>query len=245
MTPERPEAVLLDLDDTLFDHRRSARGAVEAIRQVEPALAATPLDDVLHANREVLEEIHLRVLAGEIDVDEAREERMFRLLERFRGGATREDAVRLASHYREAYQAVREVVPGSHALLEELRRRNYRLAVVTNNMTAEQEEKMRTLRLSSLVDELVVSEAVGVSKPEPGIFRIALEWLGVRPECAVMVGDSWVSDIAGAARAQVAAVWYNPLHAAIPDPSLPLAAEIHALEPTTQVADTIQRALGR
>ena len=243
MSPKPPKAVLFDLDDTLFDHRRSASGAVEAIRRVEPALASASDEEVNQANREILEEIHLRVLSGEIDVDQAREERMFRLLERFGGDATQADAVRLAFHYRQAYQSIREVVPGSHALLAELRHRNYRLAVVTNNMTAEQEEKMRTLRLSSLVDELVVSEAIGVSKPDAKIFRVALEWLGVRPEQTVMVGDSWSSDIVGAVGVGIPAVWYNPLRHEVPDTTLPLAGQIHALEPTTEIADTIQQAL--
>ncbi|EWT00263.1 haloacid dehalogenase [Intrasporangium oryzae NRRL B-24470] len=53
--------------------------------------------------------------------------------------------------------------------------------------------------LSDLVDAVVMSYEAGVVKPESAIFERALELIDVRPERALMVGDSWQDD-AGAAR---------------------------------------------
>lgn len=53
--------------------------------------------------------------------------------------------------------------------------------------------------LSELIDAVVLSYEAGVVKPEAAIFERALGLIGVAPERALMVGDSWQDD-AGAAR---------------------------------------------
>jgi putative hydrolase of the HAD superfamily len=75
---------------------------------------------------------------------------------------------------------------------------------------------------------------VGVSKPDPEIFRIALARTGVDAAASVMVGDSWANDVAGAHRAGIRAVWFNPERT--PKPLEPAGvAEIHALEPADAI----------
>jgi putative hydrolase of the HAD superfamily len=59
------------------------------------------------------------------------------------------------------------------------------------------------LGLTSLVDFMVISAEVGVRKPDPGIFRMALRRAGVRPEEAIHVGDLLEEDVEGARRAGV------------------------------------------
>ncbi len=58
---------------------------------------------------------------------------------------------------------------------------------------------------------VVDSTLVGVAKPDPAIFRIALETLGVGPEELVHVGDSAAADVAGAVAAGVGAFHLDPL----------------------------------
>jgi FMN phosphatase YigB (HAD superfamily) len=84
-----------------------------------------------------------------------------------------------------------------------------RVGVVTNNEYAEQEEKLRFLGLQGLVDPLVVSAREGVAKPDPRIFRIALDRAGARPAETVMVGDSWKNDVLGAHAIGIHPVWFN------------------------------------
>jgi putative hydrolase of the HAD superfamily len=74
-----------------------------------------------------------------------------------------------------------------------------------------------------------VSEEVGVLKPDPHIFRIALERVGCRAEDAVMVGDMWDIDILGARAAEIRAIWLNRFGLANPDPAL--ATKITSFEP--------------
>jgi putative hydrolase of the HAD superfamily len=209
-------AVLFDLDDTLFDHSAACRAALDSLGlgHLEPEYLR------------LLTEGHHRVLAGEISFPEARIER-FRLL---CPGTTRDEACELGRRYSAHYRASRQPVPGALELLAELRPR-VSIGIVTNNKVAEQEEKVGFLGLGPFIDELVVSEEVGVAKPDPGIFRAALERLEVEAREAVMVGDSWESDVMGAVAAGIPAVWLNRRGEPVPDPGM--ARVTRSLDPGT------------
>ncbi len=97
-------------------------------------------------------------------------------------------------------------------------KRRASLGIVSNNLLDEQQEKLRVCGLDELVDALVVSEEAGVSKPDPAIFRVALDRLRVRADETVMIGDSWAADVEGARAAGIRAIWFNPAGAAAPDP---------------------------
>jgi putative hydrolase of the HAD superfamily len=58
---------------------------------------------------------------------------------------------------------------------------------------------------------VVDSARVGVAKPDPAIFRFALDALGVGPEALLHVGDSSAADVAGATAAGIAALHLDPL----------------------------------
>ena len=202
-----PAAILFDLDDTLFDHRRASGIALGAMH----AAHAPDLPFAAFASRhaEVLEDFHRRFLAGELTLDEARLARMQTLFADFDREIDVATAERAARLYREQHQANRSLVAGARELLEVLSNR-CRLGIVTNNSTIEQTEKLRALNISSYFDAVVISEDVGVTKPDARIFAIALERIGAQPKDAVFIGDNWTNDIAGALAAGMAAVWLNP-----------------------------------
>lgn len=66
------------------------------------------------------------------------------------------------------------------------------------------------LGLTRHLDFVLDSSDVGVEKPDPRIFRLALERAGVRPEEAVHVGDLYSVDVLGARAAGLAAVLLDP-----------------------------------
>lgn len=230
-------AFLFDLDDTLFDHRHATRMSLGEIRARLAPLARLDLDALEEQHAVVLEELHRRVLAGAIDVDRARLER-FRRLVAAQGGAVEEQELAAAAQvYRSAYVQARRAVSGAVELLQALRPYG-RIAVVSNNVEAEQVAKVAACAIDRHIDALVVSEAVGVTKPDPAIFAIALERLGAKADHAVMIGDSWGADIEGARAAGIRAIWYNPLGRACPEPGV-IAAELTSWEPTEEVARRI------
>lgn len=87
-----------------------------------------------------------------------------------------------------------------------------RVAIITNGFAAVQQPRLRHTGLADYIDVLVVSEEVGVAKPDVRIFQHALAQMGnPNPERVLMVGDSLVSDIAGAQAAQMRTCWFNPM----------------------------------
>ncbi|MEO8522666.1 MAG: HAD-IA family hydrolase [Acidobacteriota bacterium] len=221
--------VLLDLDDTLFDHRGCSRDALEAVRQGDASLGALPLEELERQHAAVLEDLHREVMLGRMPLDLARRERFRRLLAGSGGAASDAAAAAAAEAYRVRYREVRRAVRGAVHFLEALRVRA-RIGVVSNNLYDEQQDKLRVCGLDTFIDALVVSERAGVSKPDPGIFRMALEALDATPDRTVMVGDSWTADIAGARAAGLHAVWFNPLRLPVPAGEVPVA-ELHTLKP--------------
>jgi putative hydrolase of the HAD superfamily len=230
-------AVLFDLDDTLFDHRHAARSALSVVCRQHAALATQAFSDLERAHAHVLQELHEQVMAGTLDLDDARAER-FRRLFRAAGVVADDDlAASAASAYRAAYLAARQPVAGATALVAALSPR-VRLGVVSNNILLEQQEKMRQCGFTGYIDTLVVSEEAGVSKPDPRIFRFALERLGCAPDEAVMIGDSWAADIEGARGAGIRAIWFNRTGETRPAPGADVD-ELTSLEPISRVLDAI------
>jgi putative hydrolase of the HAD superfamily len=232
-------AVLFDLDDTLFDHKGCSRDALEAVRQCDESLAAVAIADLEQVHSTLLEELHADVMLGRVPLAEARRERFRRLLTAV-GGTPADDLVEAtAAAYRDRYREVRRAVGGAEALLT-LLRGQARVGIVSNNLFEEQLDKLRVCGLDVLVETLVVSERVGVSKPDPAIFHVALEQLECRPAEAVMVGDSWPADVAGARAAGIRPVWFNPLGLPLP-PGEGGIAQLASLEPTRTTLEVILR----
>jgi HAD superfamily hydrolase (TIGR01549 family) len=222
-------AVLFDLDDTLFDHSFSARAGLGALRDEFPALGRRAFEELERLHAGILETMHARVLTGELTIQAARVARFAAMFQDC--GAADGHAEAAADLYRAAYQRARRVVPGAVDLLAALR--GYVVVgIVTNNVVAEQLEKLSVLELRHLVDVLVISEEAGMAKPDPRIFHLALARAGCRADQAVMVGDSWRVDILGALAAGIRPVWLNRGGLPSPDPRV---AEIRALAPAAPV----------
>lgn len=221
--------VLFDLDDTLFDHQRCARAALAELQQAYASLRDRPFEEVEQTHARLLESIHAQVLTGALPLDVAREERFRRLFEACGDAAAGLFARAAAQRYRDGYQRHRRAIAGAGRLLEAVRGRA-RVAVVSNNLLAEQRAKLAHCGLDGLIDALIVSEEAGVAKPDPGIFELALARLGVPARQAVMIGDSWHADIDGARAAGIRAVWFNPRGCSPPRTDTAIR-QLHALEP--------------
>ena len=107
------------------------------------------------------------------------------------------DAFGFAEHWR-AYEDVERA-------FERLRGRGLRLGVISN-WDGRLESLLAGLGLGSLLDTTVCSAAVGLHKPDPRIFELACERLGVEPDEAAHVGDHHYADVLGARATGLAAV---------------------------------------
>ena len=230
-------AVLFDLDDTLFDHRLCARTALSGLHAAHEEFRVTPFSQFERLHASLLEDLHRRVMTGEMPLEDARRERFRRLFAAL-GATPGEHVIATAAEtYRDGYRRIRQPMNGAAALLAAVKGRA-RVGIVSNNLLEEQQDKLRHCALDAYIDELVVSEEAGVSKPEPRIFEIALERLGCRADQVVMIGDSWAADVVGAQAAGIRAIWFNPLGHDRPahDPAVE---ELRSLVPVERVLPVI------
>ena len=93
-------------------------------------------------------------------------------------------------------------------VLEALRER-YRLGIVSN-FYGNLEAVCHSAGVAPLFAVMVDSHCVGAEKPDPAIFRVALETLRAMPETTVFVGDSLRRDREGARRTGMGFIWIAP-----------------------------------
>src|SRR3954454_8211573 len=137
------------------------------------------------------------------------------LLRGLLGPLTDEQVDRFVDAEHEAWGPAHALLGTAHALLEALRERGLKTAVVANAWP----EPGRVLRrdlaelgISDRLDAAVFSTDVGVRKPDPRIFLHAVETLGVDPLDALFVGDRLVEDVQGAAEVgmtTVQSLWFS------------------------------------
>src|SRR5215207_1328780 len=101
--------------------------------------------------------------------------------------------------------------PEAPRVIDEMKRRGLLVAVVSNTEDGRARESLEAAGLAERFDVIVDSHLVGLSKPDPAIFRHALGLLGVEPDEAVFVGDSYAHDALAARAAGLAAVLLDPL----------------------------------
>jgi len=188
-------AVFFDLDDTLCD----AIGS-------RPQRARKALEDFCrhHPDYEV-EELLRRALQPNPFLD--REVRGLRSV--FAElGLEASDGARAAYACYSQYFDPLHLFEGVAETLELLCRR-YGLGIISNGDEAVQRGKVRHFRLERYLRWLVISEGVGLRKPDARIFQHALSLAGVDPQEGVFVGDRLDTDVGGAKAAGMRAVWFN------------------------------------
>lgn len=178
-------AVLLDLDDTLFDRRSALVAWAQATAREQ---GRRPLDqDALHA----LVEIDQRGLrARDVFCDDCGA--LFRL-----HVDPSQFPAALAQHV-EPEPGVREAIAALAAA--------HRIAIVTNGGAA-QRTKLARIGLDGIVHAVFVSGELGVAKPDPAFFAHALRWAECAPGEILVVGDQPAIDLAPAAALGMRTAW--------------------------------------
>jgi putative hydrolase of the HAD superfamily len=202
------KAIFFDLDDTLLVTDATHREAVtascaEAARRCS-AIDAGCLEAVyLEVGREVWLSSDLPQIQE--SAVEFRRKIWAAALERV---GVRDELLTdlLAAHHTEERQAGYRLFPDALATLQCLHGR-YHLGIITNGMTEIQREKIERLGIEPYFDTILISQEVGIAKPDAGIFQRALSRVRCEPWEAVMVGDSLARDIAGARSAGLHSLW--------------------------------------
>ncbi|WP_062047578.1 HAD family hydrolase [Bacillus sp. JCM 19034] len=92
-------------------------------------------------------------------------------------------------------------------MLEELKSRNFLLGMITNGYGQFQMDNIKALGIEEHFDVILVSEWEGIKKPDPKIFKRALEQINVSPKQSVFVGDHPKNDVKAAQNVGMRGIW--------------------------------------
>lgn len=107
------------------------------------------------------------------------------------------------AHVSQPLEGVREMLESLHGKVK--------MGIITNGFNALQQKRLENTKTSHFFYLLVVSETVGVAKPDRQIFDYAFSQMGeVERSKVLMVGDTLASDILGGNLAGIDTCWFNP-----------------------------------
>ncbi|WP_141005924.1 HAD family hydrolase [Nocardioides humi] len=194
-------ALLLDLDDTLVDHRGAAdRGVRTWLAGLGLAETETELEG--HVERWfVLETRHYeRAQRRELTYTE---QRRVRIREFLPGWDLADDALAddVFQGFLGCYQAAQRAFDDAAAAIDRARSAGIPVGILTNGDHAIQTGKLRRTGLLRPDVPVFASSALPAAKPDPRSYLTACAGLGADPAATLMVGDSLRHDVVGAQRA--------------------------------------------
>jgi putative hydrolase of the HAD superfamily len=212
------EAVLFDLDDTLHDDTRAYRSAARHVAEKVAAEYGVAARGVYDAYVEQSDRFW-KTLTTESMAEPlvGLRARMWYEAMRSVGLDERERAHRCGVEYNMARKEVLQLWPGALELLGSLRDRGLKLALITNGLAETHREKIAILRLEDAFDEIFIADEIGMIKPDPRVFRLAAERLGVIAEACAMVGDRFDRDVRGGHATGMFTVWMNVRDERVPE----------------------------
>ena len=222
-------ALLFDLDDTLVPEAPAITAGYAAVAaDVWGTASPERMRELEDAARAVwragapwayTERVHFSLgegLHGEFEAVGPEPDRMRAFIPRLHAQAfeavlpedRRGSSPELVARWREARMSALAPYPETRDVLDRLATR-MPIALVTNGAARLQRAKLVRTGIEHRFDVIVDSETVGVGKPSPEMFEVALQRLGVAPEAAAMVGNDVSRDVAGARAAGVRPIWVH------------------------------------
>lgn len=199
--------LLFDADDTLF-HFDAFAGLQRMFRGYNVAFAEADYDAYQAVNKPLWVEYQ----DGLISAQQLQEKRFTSWGERLNITPGELNSAFLA-----AMADICEPLPGAHELLSDLRGQ-VQLGIITNGFTELQEIRLKRTGLHAHFDLLVISDEVGVAKPDIAIFEHAFaQMTNPARNRILMVGDNPQSDIQGGLNAGIHTCWLNHHDAPTPE----------------------------
>lgn len=214
-----PRTVLLDLDDTILDDSSNVsqcwREACFAHRAELGAVNPDVLHETIERTRAWFWSDPERHRVGRLDLDAARREVVRASLAEM-GVPDSGVGEKIAEHYRAQRHLGLEPLEDAIETVRWLRESGCRLALLTNGAAAAQRSKIARFQLAELFDLILIEGELGYGKPDPRVYRTALDELEAQPRETWMAGDNLEWDVAAPQRLGIYAIWVDRRGAGLP-----------------------------
>jgi len=206
-TKSKIKAVLFDIDDTLYDRKQAQLEIFKIIKNDFKDVFAGIDNDMVaiafwEADRLSTEAFFATGSAESIRLD--RFKIFLKML-----NLDDEAAGDISAVYISSLAGMKTEVKGASLVLNHLNGK-YQLGIISNGLADTQYRKLEAIGARKFFDCILISETVGIQKPDPGIYWQAGSSLGKQPSECLYVGNSYNIDILGASEAGMITCWFNP-----------------------------------
>jgi len=198
--------IFFDLDNTLWDFRKNSELAMQETFNRFP-LAEKQIDfetffEVYERHNHALWASYRKKEVVKKELIRRRFEDTFTELE-----ITGIDPNEMNTCYLNEMPNKKTLYPGVLETLEYLKKKRYRLNIITNGFTEVQNKKLESSGLRPFFNKVFTSEKIKTPKPGREIFEHAIKSVNAKKANSLMIGDDWEVDILGASKFGIDAVY--------------------------------------
>ena len=202
--------IFFDLDHTLWDFEKNANETLHTLyeRYDFARFDTFAVEKFVSVYSDINHALWRLYQSNKITQQQLRDTRFVRTLTRL-GVPENQIPANISAEFTDILPLKSAVFPFTHEVLDYLKP-NYRLHLITNGFNDMQSAKLVSSNLTHYFEEVITSEHSGYLKPDPRMFRHALERTGATAAESLMIGDNLECDVLGAYNAGIDQVYFNP-----------------------------------
>jgi putative hydrolase of the HAD superfamily len=209
--------IFFDLDHTLWDFDKNAEETLNELyhsyqlRNLGLSSADVFIETYTQNNHQLWADYHL----GKISKDVLRETRFKKT---FIDLGLSPDLIPLQfeDDYVNICPTKTNLFPQTHETLSYLQQK-YELHIISNGFKESTEYKVKNNKLTPYFKNVIISEVIGINKPDKAIFQYAVDKANTTATESLMIGDSLEADVRGALNFGMDAIYFNPNFAEVPN----------------------------
>ncbi len=202
MLQKKYHGFFLDADNTLFDFNKAERDALfETMETIAPASFS---EEIYQSYHSINEEVWKGFEEGTINYSDLKTTRFSNLLKLLQLNTDPEQASEL---FLDRLSTKAYLLPHAIEVLEYLAKRAS-LVLISNGISRVQRGRIARAGIEIFFQDILISEEIGISKPEPGFFQLALKRLQLPPHKVLCIGDSPSADIRGGHHSGLDTCWF-------------------------------------
>lgn len=207
--------VLIDLDDTLFDYPKTEKTAFRNTFEelgffVKSELSNDKKEEIYEKVKDRYKDVNLQLWKdlekGAVDKDRLKIVRFEKIIGEF---DLKYDPYKMSELYLKKLGEGIFPFEATEKLCEYLHSK-YKVGIVTNGIKEVQHSRIENSTIAKYIDKIIISDEVGVNKPDKRIFEYAMNYFEIMDKSEViMIGDSLGADIKGGQNAGIDTCWVN------------------------------------
>lgn len=203
------QAIVFDLDDTLYAQQEPF---AQAIKELFPTFPDEKMQALFIQFRYYSDLHYMKSISGEWSLEKMRHERIRLALEDFDFDfdAATADFTKFQAAYDTALNHI-SLPTEMREILDFLTQKKIPIAIITNGPVIRQNQKINALKLTKWIkpENIFISDALQIQKPDPEIFHLTAEKLTLPADTILYIGDSFENDVVGAKSAGWQVWWFN------------------------------------